>query len=62
MDTLDDLLIKRRRGALAAAEERRLEGALRASREYELALLAQDAFDRDGEPRAGDAAVLQDLA
>ena len=33
METIDDLLIKRRRGALAPADERRLETALRASRE-----------------------------
>jgi TolA-binding protein len=61
METLDDLLIKRRRGTLAAAEERRLDRALRASREYELALLAHEVFDRDGEPLAGDAARLREL-
>jgi TolA-binding protein len=61
METLDDLLIKRRRGALTAAEARRLDNALRASREYELALLAQDAFERDGEPGAGDAERLREL-
>jgi TolA-binding protein len=61
METLDDLLIKRRRGALAAADERRLGRALLASREYEVALLAQHVFDRDGEPRAGDAERLREL-
>src|SRR5688572_17698289 len=61
METLDDLLIKRRRGALTAAEERRLESALRGSREYELALRAQAAFERDGAALPGDTERLRDL-
>jgi TolA-binding protein len=48
MDTLDDLLIKRRRGALSPAEERRLRVGLRSSRELEVALLTQEGFERAG--------------
>jgi TolA-binding protein len=61
MDTLDDLLIKRRRGTLSDAEERRLRAGLRASRECELALLAGDAFERGGSPASGDAERLQQI-
>jgi TolA-binding protein len=61
MDTLDDLLIKRRRGTLGDAEERRLTAALRASSEYELALLAGDAFDREGAPAPGDPERLRQI-
>jgi TolA-binding protein len=59
MDTLDDLLSKRRRGTLSEAEERRLTAALRASSEYELALLAGDAFDREGASAPGDSQRLR---
>jgi TolA-binding protein len=61
MDTLDDLLSKRRRGALSDAEERRLTAARRASSEYELALLAGDAFERDGAPAPGDPERLRQI-
>ncbi len=62
MATLDDLLSKRRRGALSAAEERRLRVAVQSSSEYELSLLAGDAFDRDGAPAPGDAELVQRIA
>lgn len=62
MEPLDDLLIKRRRGTLAAAERRRLESARRASPEYDLVLLAQDVFDRDGAPEPADAERWRELA
>jgi TolA-binding protein len=54
MDTLDDLLIRRRRAGLSEAEERRLRSGLRASPEHELSLLAGDVFERDGAPLPGD--------
>jgi TolA-binding protein len=62
MEPLDDLLIKRRRGTLAAAERRRLESARRASPEYDLVLLAQGVFERDGSPDPADAERLRELA
>jgi TolA-binding protein len=61
MDSLDDLLIKRRRGTLVEADAQRLGSALRSSREYELALLAGDAFDRDGSAQPGDEQRLAQL-
>lgn len=61
MAPLDDLLIKRRRGALTGAERRRLDNARRVSPEYDLALLAHDVFERDGEPQPGDAERLRAL-
>jgi TolA-binding protein len=61
MEPLDDLLIKRRRGTLVAAERRRLESARRASPEYDLVLLAQDVFDHDGAPQPADAERLREL-
>jgi hypothetical protein len=62
MEPLDDLLIKRRRGTLAAAERRRLDSARRASPEYDLVLLAQGVFERDGSPEPADAERLRELA
>jgi GcrA cell cycle regulator len=61
MDTLDDLLIRRRRGALSEAEQRRLRSGLRASPEHELSLLAGDVFERDGAALPGDAERLRRL-
>jgi TolA-binding protein len=61
MVTLDDLLIKRRRGTLSEVEARRLSAALRATREYELALLAGDVFEREGAAAPGDAQRLRAL-
>jgi TolA-binding protein len=62
MAPLDDLLIKRRRGTLAAAERRRLDSARRASPEFDLVLLAHDVFERDGSPQPGDDERLRELA
>jgi TolA-binding protein len=61
MVTLDDLLIKRRRGTLSEVEARRLSAALRATREYELALLAGDVFEREGAAAPDDAQRLRAL-
>jgi TolA-binding protein len=61
MDSLDDLLSKRRRGLLLPADEQRLSSAVRSSREYELALLAGDALERDGVARPGDAERIEEL-
>jgi TolA-binding protein len=62
MDSLDDLLIKRRRGLLQGTEEQRLHKAVRGSLEYELALLAGDVFEREGAARPGDRERLEQLA
>lgn len=62
MDTLDDLLSKRRRGALEAGEARRLDVALQSSREYLLALRAGDGFDAEGAAAPGDAELMRRLA
>ncbi len=62
MTSPDDLLIKRRRGPLRAAEEQQLEAAVRASRAYELSLHAGDAFDRAGAAAPDDAELTRALA
>jgi TolA-binding protein len=61
MDTLDEMLIKRRRGLLPRAEERRLRVAVQTSSEYELSLLAGDIFDREPLPGPEDAELLRDI-
>jgi TolA-binding protein len=61
MDTLDDLLIKRRRGTLSPAEERRLRVGLRSSRELEVALLTQEGFERAGARQPHDAELCQQI-
>jgi TolA-binding protein len=61
MAPIDDLLIKRRRGALTAAEGRRLDTARRAAPEYDLALLAHDVFEADGSSQPDDAERLRRL-
>src|SRR5688572_29858342 len=61
MTSPDDLLIKRRRGTLRAAEEPQLQAAVRASRAYELSLHAGDAFDRAGEAAPEDAELVRVL-
>jgi len=61
MDTLDELLIKRRRGLLLRAEERRLRVAVQSSSEYELSLLGGDVFDREPLPGPEDAELLRGI-
>src|SRR4051812_27376873 len=61
MSTIDDLLSRRRRGALSEADERRVQMAVHTSREHQLSLLAADAFDRAGAPQSGDAALVKSI-
>jgi TolA-binding protein len=59
MTTLDDLLIKQRRGALSEAEARRLEIAMRSSSEFEIAARLGAALERDGRPQEGDEQLIE---
>jgi hypothetical protein len=62
METLDDLLIKRRRGSLSADDARRLRAQVRRSPELELALAAGLAFDHLDTNAPGDAELIQHIA
>jgi tetratricopeptide (TPR) repeat protein len=61
MSTIDDLLSRRRRGALSEADERRVQMAVQTSRDHQLSLLAGDAFERAGAPQSGDAALVKSI-
>jgi hypothetical protein len=59
MSTIDDLLSRRRRGALSDADERRLQMAVQTSREHQLTLLAGEVFERAGAAQPGDTALIK---
>jgi TolA-binding protein len=61
MTTIDELLTQRRRGALSAADERRLQMAVQTSREHQLTLLAGEVFDRAGAAQSNDAALIKHI-
>lgn len=61
MTSIDDLLSRRRRGALSEADERRVQMAVQTSREHQLTLLAGEAFERAGASQAGDAALVNQI-
>jgi len=59
MNKIDDLLIRRRRGELSDADERRLLTAVQGSREHRLSFSVGEAFERAGAPQPGDDALVR---
>jgi TolA-binding protein len=61
MSTIDDLLSRRRRGALSEADERRVQMTVHTSDEHRLTLLAGEVFERAGAAQSGDAALVKSI-
>ncbi|MEO8181562.1 MAG: tetratricopeptide repeat protein [Deltaproteobacteria bacterium] len=61
MSAIDDLLSRRRRGALSETDERRLQMAVQTSDEHRVLLLAGEAFERAGAPQPGDAVLVKSI-
>lgn len=61
MATLNDLIVKCRRGTLTRAQLRQLETTARGSREVRVALLASAGFDAEGLPQSGDSEFIAAL-